>query len=330
MHDTTNIKNFKESLIKHINELYNQNQPWDIKYFPESGRGMVATRDINENEVIVYDKPLLLGPTSNNNVLLCVNCYKTMNEVNVCNMCHLTICIDCNNKEEHTVECNLISNWKPKNLPVSLTTISPIVSSLTPIRGFLLTDEQKDLVDLMENHDFQQTEKEFTRVIETFENFPKDEKNLIYLKRIISVLNTNAFASVSVSENSQYNSDINNNKINDPIASNFINLRGLYPLAAVFNHNCVPNIRYTYDKSNIMTVRATRFIKKDEELFNSYSKLLWGTPYRQLFLNHTKNFKCSCNRCTDPTVSSLNIKIHIINYLQFEPMYKSSKIDMFS
>lgn len=323
MHDINNIQNFKKSLIKHINELYDPNQPWDIKYFPECGRGMVATRDINENEIIVYDKPLLLGPSGNNNVLLCVNCYKIMNEANVCNMCHLTICINCNNKEEHAVECNLISNWKPKKLSVS-----PIVSLLTPIRGFLLTDEQKELVDLMENHDFEQTEKELTRVIETFENFPKDEKNLKFLKKIISVLNTNAFASVSGNENSQYKSDINSNKIDDPIAIKFISLRGLYPLAAVFNHNCVPNIRYTYDSRNIMTVRATRFIKKDEELFNSYSKLLWGTPYRQLFLNLTKNFKCSCNRCADPTVSILNIKTHIINYIHVN--LQSPKIDIFS
>lgn len=77
--------------------------------------------------------------------------------------------------------------------------------------------------------------------------------------------------------------------------------QGLYPLAAVMNHDCVPNIRYAYDKNSIMAVRASKLIRKGEQIFNSYTKFLWGTQQRRIHLAYSKNFLCKCERCLDPT-----------------------------
>lgn len=67
------------------------------------------------------------------------------------------------------------------------------------------------------------------------------------------------------------------------------------------NHSCVPNIRYTYDHQQIMTCRASKPIKKGEQIFNSYTKVLWGTNQRRMHLYYSKNFLCKCERCVDPT-----------------------------
>lgn len=67
------------------------------------------------------------------------------------------------------------------------------------------------------------------------------------------------------------------------------------------NHNCVPNIRYSYDKNKLMTVYASKLIRKGEQIFNSYTKFLWGTNQRRIHLGYSKNFLCKCDRCIDRT-----------------------------
>lgn len=86
-----------------------------------------------------------------------------------------------------------------------------------------------------------------------------------------------------------------------------ITAQGLYPLAAVMNHHCSPNIRYAYEKDSIMAVRASKVIKKGEQIFNSYTKFLWGTQQRRVHLAYSKNFLCKCERCLDPTEHGSNI-----------------------
>lgn len=86
----------------------------------------------------------------------------------------------------------------------------------------------------------------------------------------------------------------------DFLSSTFCS-QGLYPLAAVMNHDCVPNIRYAYEKHGIMAVRASKLIRKGEQIFNSYTKFLWGTQQRRVHLAYSKNFLCKCTRCEDRT-----------------------------
>jgi hypothetical protein len=78
-------------------------------------------------------------------------------------------------------------------------------------------------------------------------------------------------------------------------------VQGLYPLAAVMNHNCIPNIRYAYGERSVMAVRASKKILKGEQIFNSYTKFLWGTQQRRVHLAYSKNFLCKCERCVDAT-----------------------------
>lgn len=81
----------------------------------------------------------------------------------------------------------------------------------------------------------------------------------------------------------------------------FTYLQGLFPLAALANHNCTPNTRYSYDDNKIMTLKASKLIRKGEQIFNSYTKVLWGTLQRRVHLAYSKNFLCKCDRCLDST-----------------------------
>lgn len=84
-------------------------------------------------------------------------------------------------------------------------------------------------------------------------------------------------------------------------------IQGLFPLAAVMSHDCVPNIRYAYGKNSVMIVRASKLIEKGEQIFNTYTKFLWATNQRRVHLAYSKNFLCKCERCLDATEFGSNI-----------------------
>lgn len=73
-------------------------------------------------------------------------------------------------------------------------------------------------------------------------------------------------------------------------------LLGLYPLGSLSNHRCFPNVFHVFDEKHRMVVRASVFIPKNTELFNSYTILLWGTITRITHLKNTKHFICKCDR----------------------------------
>lgn len=82
---------------------------------------------------------------------------------------------------------------------------------------------------------------------------------------------------------------------------NTVPLRGLYPLSALLNHNCLPNTRNTFTKDRSMAVYASKDIETGEEIFSCYTGLLWCTPARRCQLYKTKHFWCKCDRCKDTT-----------------------------
>lgn len=72
-----NLSVFGNALKNHLGELHNESHPWALTYEEPYGRGVVASRDIQENELIFYDKPLLIGPRVNNyEKIFCIICYK--------------------------------------------------------------------------------------------------------------------------------------------------------------------------------------------------------------------------------------------------------------
>lgn len=48
-------------------------------------------------------------------------------------------------------------------------------------------------------------------------------------------------------------------------------------------------------------MRTTVNVKKGDELFTTYTHILYSTKERQKHLRDGKFFSCSCQRCTDPT-----------------------------
>jgi hypothetical protein len=73
-------------------------------------------------------------------------------------------------------------------------------------------------------------------------------------------------------------------------------LLGLYPLAAMINHSCVPNAVRVF-AGEWMLVHATSTIKQGEEVVWSYLPPVLPFPQRRQQLQQRHGFVCTCIRC---------------------------------
>ncbi|KAL7038669.1 hypothetical protein ACKWTF_009650 [Chironomus riparius] len=289
-------EDFKRALVDHIKNgnIYpgDDKCAWDIEELPVYGRCLIAKRDIEANEEIFRDHPLIVGPRVNNYIkIFCISCYKVLNKLTLCSQkCKFPVCSECEKTEAHRVECELIRSWKLKN---ENKYSKHLFRALTVIRGLLLTKEESKLINMMACHENSSVQNmEVEKILDEFDELTADSEIVQKLKKISSILNTNAFE-VGLPHDSQ--------------PDHGISLRGLFPLGAVMNHNCIPNTYYVYNDHKIMIVKSSKLIKKGEQIFNSYTKLLWGTLQRRVHLGYSKNFLCNCERCLDRTEFNSNI-----------------------
>jgi hypothetical protein len=187
---------FKNQLIKYLREasIFTEDEcVWDIEYREPFGRCLIAKRDIQVNELILYDKPLVIGPRVNNyEKIFCVSCYKILSKLTLCSeKCKFPVCEDCTHSKKHIEECELIRSWGLKNL----TRYSKhLFRALTIIRGLLISPDDNKLMYMMAKHDnTAQQNLEVEKMLHEFNNLTPECDTVLQLKNISSILNTNAF-----------------------------------------------------------------------------------------------------------------------------------------
>ncbi|XP_073833645.1 SET and MYND domain containing, arthropod-specific, member 8 isoform X1 [Musca autumnalis] len=278
----------------HLADLRDPEPNWTIGPSPMAGRGVFATRDIQQGELIFRERALVVGPTARKGSILntCVCCHKLLAVKDfLCkNKCTLPVCDKCSDSEQHRNECELFQRWQPKDLqkttdeddccPVNAMSLR----ILTAVRVFFLQPDQRALVQAMQANDDKCYRGEIIKAAQCFRKFPTTDKPYMdKLFRVVGVLNTNAFEAPC------------------RVGDHEILLRGLFPLTAVMNHECTPNASHYFDNGRMAVVRAARFIPKGGEVTTTYTKILWSNLTRCIFLKMTKNFICDCTRCNDNT-----------------------------
>ncbi|XP_055712974.1 SET domain-containing protein SmydA-8 isoform X2 [Phlebotomus papatasi] len=283
----SNYGDLRVALIRHLGTLHSDDYPWSLGKSGFGGRGVFATRDIQTDEVIFEDRPIIVGPRAGRDEnVTCVVCHDHVDRSEVCPKgCGLPVCITnatCASNESHNPECELLRSWEPLKTKV---VSDNILRALTSVRSLLLPPEPLALLNSLQANHCHQTETEINRAVAEFGKFPHNQPEVLkQLFNTSAVLNTNAFETKLVSEYEDRKS-----------------LRGLYPLACMMNHQCIPNVRYCFDANHVMRVQATKQIMCGEEIFTSYIQIFWGTYSRRVHLMATKDFMCNCSRCIDPT-----------------------------
>lgn len=279
------INELRECVENHVDDVKIWLKSCELRVSSEFGCGVFATRDIKQNELLFGDKPLMLGPMGNKHEpIVCVMCYERIsNDFSsyLCSgQCGLILCGQIKCAEKHKNECQLLQKWKPKN-PNELSFTR--IKGMFVIRSLFLDEKQKKFLNLMQKN-FISFEKELYFANE-FDNFPQCKETLDYLRATSAAINTNAFKCLYRSNSS----------------GGDVNVSSFYPIMSLINHKCSPNSRHDIDNEFVSRVIASRPIKKDEQIFMSYSQLLWGTNSRRMHLMMSKQFLCTCDRCSDST-----------------------------
>ncbi|XP_067640610.1 SET domain-containing protein SmydA-8 isoform X2 [Eurosta solidaginis] len=276
-----------ELIDLHLGDLRDPDPNWHVTDSAISGRGVYARRDIKRGELIFREHTLLNGPTASKDTLLntCIVCFRLLEEQPIEKVlcaagCSLPVCVTCQQSEQHARECKLFRYWVPKDT----TRINPYSLRIVSVmRCYFLSREKRKLLLSMQANSDKYYLREVERAALCFENFPKDKETLGFFYRTVCVYNTNAFEGRSIVDG--YETAV----------------RALFALAGLMNHNCTPNASHQFADGQTIVVTAARDIAQSEEITMTYTKILWNTFGRQLFLRATKHFICKCKRCLDPT-----------------------------
>ncbi|KAH8292911.1 hypothetical protein KR044_008157, partial [Drosophila immigrans] len=274
----------------HLGALRPTSPAWHVANSPISGRGIFAVRPITKGEELFRERTLLVGPTAHRgrNLRTCINCYRlpAVGDSDVAALCTAgcglpVCCSKCVESPRHQLECQLFRKWQPKDV----AHIDPrALRILSVVRCFFLSESERKLLYAMQANADRYYMLEVQRAAECFLHFPSDPQILEYFYRTICAFNTNAFESRWLVDGHE------------------VVARALFPLAGMLNHQCTPNATHHFEDGETIVVCATENIPAGSEITMSYTKLLWSTLARKMFLGMTKHFMCQCARCQDPTV----------------------------
>lgn len=255
---------------------------WELQKSPLGGMGVFATRAISSGDLLFAEPPLVIGPRSNAiTTPVCVGCHRSLTIGFPCSKgCQLPVCgRKCEDSKFHVKECRLL-RIKPSSASESEsrsdTWSHTLLSVLTPIRCSLLVEKERQLLNLLEGHECAQHDR-FLHIVG--HKFQADQLQAV--RRGCQVLDAVAFETLCSEDSSA-------------------SLRGIYPVAAMMNHDCSPNTRHCFDQDNKIVVESSKNIAQGQEITTTYTCLTWGNQVRRHHLSQTKKFLCDCSRCRDP------------------------------
>jgi hypothetical protein len=189
----------KKKLIKRLDDLHCDQNPWNVDQGSLlNGCGLVATRNIKKNELIFFDRAIVLGPRKSNMFIqnYCVMCFQKMLKLTLCEHgCRLPVCASCvdTRDDQHAKECSALRQWEY----TTFNKHSKLVSRNIGLIRFLLLhkEEKKELKSLCWRQVVSEHNMEVDTLLKEFKYLPT--KYVDELKIISDILNTNAFETVA-------------------------------------------------------------------------------------------------------------------------------------
>ncbi|XP_068617853.1 SET domain-containing protein SmydA-8 [Battus philenor] len=274
--------------------------PFKIQFTCALGRHMIATRDIRQGEIILKEKPAVVGPRMACKPH-CLSCGKKLEPMTIegkldyykCTKCYWPMCgPECEQSDIHKHECRIMKErgYKCNVKYDSAEKTEAAYCVIAPLRVLLMKDlDPKQFENIMnlESHLENRVQTQLYTVLKT--NLVAFIKNVIRLPfeddtilQVASIFDTNSF------------------DVRSP--DGLKRFRAIYVTASMMNHNCRPNTRHIFLGNDYnMVLIATVPIAKGELITATYTQSLWGTLDRRKHLKQSKCFDCECERCRDPT-----------------------------
>ncbi|KAL3272854.1 hypothetical protein HHI36_014315 [Cryptolaemus montrouzieri] len=309
--------------VEHQKEHWKEHKkvcrPYEISTSEELGRHIVATRDLERGDVIFSEIPLIFGPKPHlieSGPVPCVGCCKILNQdiADQCEDCLWPCCSrECDGLKDpsrHALECKIL-RLRQGGIQSAKTFYDYFrFDILIILRALLLqktnTEKWNQLMELEAHLGKRGQGSKIHRIIDEKVKYlqthylnPLKAYEQEIKKTIIPTVDTKTLHKI-------YGIlDVNATELTDDIDAEI-----LYLTASLIEHNCTPNTIQTIENANNkyrIIFRAALPIKKGEHITSMYTHILWGTISRREHLWERKYFRCTCNRCKDPTEFGTNL-----------------------
>jgi len=269
----------------------------EVRDSPGKGRGLFATKDIDIGFTILTDQPFAYALTKSQRRKRCDYCTVLNDKLKKCTACNLQYY--CNAKcqkaawqlDHHKDECKELKQAGQLGDDMNVM-IGRILRRLDRENGDNDTCKTLDgdllpFTDLESNYDkLNKGQQEDVGIfLHQFQSvrrrpIPICVKSARKMLDLCAQVKNNQFALCDEVINSEVGSAV-------------------YLNAAMLNHSCRPNA-FPIFEGRVLQIKALRQIKKDEEIFISYSDSKLTTAERQEALWNIFRFKCTCPLCTKP------------------------------
>eukprot|EP00095_Tigriopus_kingsejongensis_P012445 maker-scaffold89_size390429-snap-gene-0.18 protein:Tk12445 transcript:maker-scaffold89_size390429-snap-gene-0.18-mRNA-1 annotation:"protein isoform b-like" len=253
-------------------------------------RFMVATRDIEALEMILWEQPAVIGPYTRE-AQGCLQCFQKVSSPYTCQRCNLPVCdAKCQDGTLHKDnECQFFQAGVTEGGQARGTGTVPSQICVTPLRMLLKRARDPKVfaqIDMLMDH---ATNGKDLLTLSTLKvicmirdqrqgtNFAQSE-----IQRMIGILRTNGMKLEQRGEDGT------------PGVA-------LYPIYSLINHACSNNTNYVKYSDRHMELRSQVAIGKGQEIFTRYISSTLGNVRRREEIERNWFFRCQCPRCLDPT-----------------------------
>jgi len=259
--------------------------PFHVEKRPGVGNIMVASRDIQPAELVLYDSAACVGPRMWSPPV-CLQCLKPLTSDYRCTKCRWPLCgPKCENGTRHQIECNIFASSSMELVFPNNEDANNCYKVVAPLRLAKIIRDSKSIGDrvsrLMDhNEDRRKDEKlwniyqmHINRYLDSCESSDFTDEEL---DRATGLLWTNSFACASGGG------------------------QAIFPVFSLISHSCISNCSHSVYPNNHLGLQAKTFIPKGEELTISYISPNQGKQRRREKLLSKWYFLCNCPRCLDP------------------------------
>lgn len=271
-----------------------------IQYSDSLGRHMIATRDIKQGEMILKEKPAVMGPKMSCSPQ-CLSCGMKLEPNKVgdqyefynCSSCNWPMCgPQCEKADVHKAECKIMTDRKykctikyqgPDKNEAAYCVIAPVrillMKESCPLQFENIINLESHLEDRINSPLYTILKANLVTFVTQVLGLAFDEETIM---KVAAILDTNAFEVRSPDHSKKF--------------------RAIYVTASMMDHSCKQNTRHIFlGDEFIVAFIATVPIAKGELITTTYTQSLWGTLDRRKQLKQSKWFDCECDRCKDPT-----------------------------
>eukprot|EP00088_Acartia_fossae_P007796 TRINITY_DN13658_c0_g1_i4.p1 TRINITY_DN13658_c0_g1~~TRINITY_DN13658_c0_g1_i4.p1 ORF type:complete len:561 (-),score=83.36 TRINITY_DN13658_c0_g1_i4:334-1905(-) len=262
--------------------------PYKVVWKPGKGKCLVAARDIEAMELILFDQALVVGPR-NITDQVCLECGKEVDGKYCCGICKFPMCGElCQVGKLHQMECGILARLSSN---IEKTKVYPWIAPLRLLLRMAANTRVYRQVQFLMDHN--------TTTVDEDQTVLKENKDIL-----TSFLKCDQLKQFTEDDFLWVKGVLRTNCI----MFGEKRMRALFPHFSLINHNCRANSKHTcYIQSKKISVTAQADIKEGEEIEINYIAFIQGTFLRRKKLHAIWKFPCLCDRCKDPTELGTNL-----------------------